>query len=77
LALPAGAAGLSSALDETTDVIAFDQYRATSQPEQISCARVFASTDPVQIQLAQTGGTDPTQGHIALYALIARAVSPS
>jgi hypothetical protein len=77
LVLPAGAAGLSSALDETTDVIAFDQYRATSQPEQSVCARVFASTDPVQIQLAQTGGTDPTQGHVDIFAVIARPVAPS
>jgi hypothetical protein len=38
---------------------------------------VFHSADPVQIQLAQTGGTPPTQGHVEIYALIARAVAPS
>jgi hypothetical protein len=37
---------------------------------------VLPTTDPVQIQLAQTGGTDPTQGHVELYALVARAVAP-
>jgi hypothetical protein len=39
-------------------------------------ARVFHTTDPVQIQLAQTGGTDPAAGHVELYALVARAVAP-
>lgn len=38
---------------------------------------VFKSADPVQVQLAQTSGTNPTQGHVELYALIARAVAPT
>jgi hypothetical protein len=37
---------------------------------------VFRTTDPLQIQLAHTSGTDPTQGHVELYALVARAVTP-
>lgn len=40
-------------------------------------AYVCHTTDPVQIQLWGTGGTDPTQGHVELYALIARAAAPS
>jgi hypothetical protein len=40
-------------------------------------AVVFHTTDPVQIQLAQTGGSNPTAGHVELFALIARAVAPS
>lgn len=39
-------------------------------------AYFFHSADPVQVQLAHTGGTDPTTGHVALYALIARALAP-
>jgi hypothetical protein len=42
----------------------------------LSTAYVAHSTDPVQIQLAQTGGTNPTTGHLELYALVARAVAP-
>jgi hypothetical protein len=37
---------------------------------------VFHTTDPVQIQLAQTGGTDPGAGHVEIFALVARAVAP-
>ena len=41
-------------------------------------AYVFRTTDPVQIQLAQVGeNPDPTQGHVELYALVARAVPVS
>jgi hypothetical protein len=37
---------------------------------------VCHTADPVQIQLARSSGTDPTQGHVSLYALVARAVAP-
>lgn len=39
-------------------------------------AYVFHSTDPLQIQMQQTGGADPAAGHVELYALVARAVAP-
>jgi hypothetical protein len=43
----------------------------------LTTAYVFHTTDPVQIQLAQTAGTDPTAGHVELYALMAHPVAPS
>lgn len=43
---------------------------------QFSAAYVFHTADPVQIGLTQTPGTDPTHGHVELYALVARAVAP-
>lgn len=39
-------------------------------------AFVFPTADPVQVQLTFTPGTDPTAGHVELYALVARAVAP-
>jgi hypothetical protein len=35
-------------------------------------AYVFHTSDPVQVQLTNTGGTDPTAGYIELHALVLR-----
>jgi hypothetical protein len=69
------------AISPVGDVAALDMnYNATAYPGTgptvPETAYVFHTSDPVSILLARTGGTDATQGHVELYALVARAVAP-
>jgi hypothetical protein len=70
-----------TAISPAGDVAGLDMnYNATAYsgtgPTVPETAYVFHTSDPVSILLARTGGTDATQGHVELYALVARAVAP-
>lgn len=62
-------------LDSVVDAPGGQVYDSSGNYWSVS-AHVFPTADPVQIGLFQTGGTDPTQGHVELYALVARALAP-
>jgi hypothetical protein len=64
-------------VETTTDP---DQFINSSNAGGMSGLNIqcylFTTTDPVQIRLHETPGTDPSQGHVELYALVAQAVAP-
>lgn len=44
--------------------------------ELLPVVDVLQTTDPLELRLQNPSGTDPTQGHVDIYALVARAVVP-
>jgi hypothetical protein len=56
----------------TIDLVYGDTWFDASGASFTQTAHIFHSTDPVQIQLAQTSGTDPTQGYVELHAVVLR-----
>jgi hypothetical protein len=75
IALGSAIGSNTGVLDNISDALT-DQNFAANGHDFSSTAYIFSTAASVEVGLFNTGGTDPTQGHVELYTLVARAVAP-